>query len=583
MYGVSLPYSWLRDGGTLFGEEAVPGARSGFFRRLRAWGAECVEIRVVKRKSNPANVLKIARELWDNGLRISVHGEIKRADSAVRDVFGPLSEVLENIPRSRQGVINVTVHAVDGTGEDGSADRLEENVRMLNALADHILQNHLPVSIALENSRKMPDKTEGDSVALVTAAVSAVRTRLKAEGHYIPLHRTGFNPVIGTCFDMGHYAWYREQAAPDAPYEPPCKEFLSYTIHTHIHALDPGSHTHFPLTAENHLPLVENINALGKNYAGILNLELGFARFENLMTPGDAVRESLAKLDGSLSPTKKLFAELRRDFTNELTRACSVLTTPTTEGTRFSLIHSTFYVFNTCGTRWAMDPALRRAGSITDAGEKIADLMRGTEYILITHGHEDHFEPEMISALKELGIKWVIPEFLTDDAIAAGIDRKNIITARAGEKMELGALRVIPFTGRHFRTTNGKGVPELGYLVSAENSPTLLFPGDVRDYNPAGFPDFVREYGIRPDILFSHIWLGDYVANGDSYPYTEDYLRLTLSFGAQRILLCHLYESGRKANGMWRVEHAQMLAREIAARNPSVRTDIPRRGELYHL
>ena len=112
---------------------------------------------------------------------------------------------------------------------------------------------------------------------------------------------------------------------------------------------------------------------------------------------------------------------------------------------------------------------------------------------------------------------------------------------------------------------------------------TILKPGDIRNYDPAGFPDFAADPRVHIDVLFAHVWLGDYVSLNESYPYTEDFVRLMTSFGADRVLFTHLYESGRKSNCMWCRSHAEMLAEKIREESPATRTDIPRGGEIYQL
>lgn len=577
MYGLSLPFSWLYKGGDRFGPEAaVPGRRAAFFAALASFGAGSIELRGVKNDSAPEKLFRAARELWDSGFQITVHGAVTSAETAVREVFGPVSLIANALPNLRQSRVNVTIHAVNGDGTPEG--RLAANVEMMERLARHILERRLPVSISLENSRKMPDGTDGDSVALVTAAVTAVREKLTAEGYEIPLGVAGRNPVIGTCFDMGHYAWVRAQIAPGEEYAPPIPEFLRLVIHTHIHALNPEGRTHFPLSAPNELPLRENLKALGKRCGAVWNLELGFTRFPEI-PPIDAMRESLAALDRAMSVTMRLAASIREQFTADLLRAGSVLRTPDVHGTRFAMVQSTFYVFNTNGTRWIMDPALRLAGEITNAPDYLRASLRGTEYALITHGHVDHFEEGTVRRLAGMGIRWVIPDFLTETALAMGLTADEIITARPGEELSLGALRVTPFVSRHFRPTTGKGVPEYGYLVRAANAPTILFPGDIRNYDPAGFPEFDAPI----DVLFAHVWLGDYVSLCDTFPYTDDFVRLMSSFGARRVLFTHLYESGRKSNCMWRRDHAEMLAARIREIAPATRTDIPRGGEIFQL
>ena len=78
--------------------------------------------------------------------------------SSVEDVLVPLEELLAH---RRQPWLTVTVHPVVG-----------DNAAMLRALSDYAYGHGHPIQIALENERRLPDKTEGDSLSLVLAAVT---------------------------------------------------------------------------------------------------------------------------------------------------------------------------------------------------------------------------------------------------------------------------------------------------------------------------------------------------------------------------------------------------------------------------
>ena len=231
-------------------------------------GVRSVELRAVKNTEAPENVLRVANLLWDHGFQISVHSVSRSVGGAVKDVFGPLSLVLKNL---RQDELIVTLHPID-----------DDNAEMLTLLSDHIIERGYPVRIALENNRKMPDKTEGNSLMLVLDAVE----RADREN-------------VGICFDMGHYAWYTANFT-DSPSTLPPQSFLSRVIHTHIHEYAEGT-THFPLE-EWREPISLYVNALGREYKGIYNVELEPGRFahrmsavEGYLISADTIRNSLIK------------------------------------------------------------------------------------------------------------------------------------------------------------------------------------------------------------------------------------------------------------------------------------------------
>ncbi|MCQ2430520.1 MAG: MBL fold metallo-hydrolase [Clostridia bacterium] len=534
-------------------------------------GVTSIEIRSIGPSIAPSDALKYARIVWDKGLSVTIHGQVRSAESAVEDVFAPLSEILGELT-GHQPLLTVTVHPVKGP--DPTAATLD----MMNALCDHILENDLPVRIALENNRRMPDNTIGDSVALVTYVMKAVRARLDADPRVFPTHRSGGNCVAGICFDMGHYAWWWEQVHQGEAYVPPCKDFLKYVIHTHIHAVSPAGQTHFPLTEDNRLPLAENLRALTRHLNGVLNLELSFERFSTIMPPDEALRVSLDALDVQTGIRMRALYDVRMHYVERMTSAGALLRDAPENGTRFALVQSTFYVFDTNGTKWVMDPVLREAASRTDAPDHIAACLSGAEYILITHEHDDHLEEFAVRRLAGRGFQWVVPDWLIGMAKSFGLTDAEIIPAHVGESLTLGAMTVLPFEGRHFRSHSSNGVKNMGYRVTSPGSPTLLFPGDVRDYDPAGFA------GVGPaDVVFAHVWLGDGACLNAEYPLADDFVRLMGGFGARKVLLCHLYEAARDERSMWRRCHAELLADRFHALCPDVSVLIPEGGEIIRL
>ena len=200
MIGVSLPFSWFWDDNCT--------QLYHFLDVLAADGVSSIELRTVRAQHTPEHVLSAVRLLWDKGLLCTIHGEVKSAESAVTDVFAPLALLLQE--PFRQDSINITIHPIPG-----------DNASMLKALSEHIEANQYPITITLENNRRLPDKSEGDSVAVVLQAVmDAGKSNVKM------------------CLDMGHYAYYVKKFFPDEPNRLPPEEMWSYIGHTHIHGLD---------------------------------------------------------------------------------------------------------------------------------------------------------------------------------------------------------------------------------------------------------------------------------------------------------------------------------------------------------
>ncbi len=242
MIGVSLSFDNLIHPSS---EELKPEV---LLPKLFDRGVRSIELRTVRNYAEPDDVLKAADMLWDNGFIISVHSECKSVDSAVSDVFTPLSKLFRDL---RQNDATLTIHDVPG-----------DNALMLTRLSDYIYSCGYPAKIALENSRKTPSGSLGNDLPIVLDAV----TRADREN-------------VGVCFDMGHYAWYVANYTDNPRLLPPC-EFLGRTVHTHIHRYTEGF-THYPIDSLTE-PLSLYLDKLRGLYCGVYNLELEPKRFAHI-------------------------------------------------------------------------------------------------------------------------------------------------------------------------------------------------------------------------------------------------------------------------------------------------------------
>ena len=270
-------------------------------------------------------------------------------------------------------------------------------------------------------------------------------------------------------------------------------------------------------------------------------------------------------MSAPLSYRERLHEELRQHFDDRFRRALTVFDGDA-PGTRFALVQSASYLFNTSGYRWGMDLAFRDTYQLAETPVQSADLLCRADLMLISHGHADHFEERTVRALAETGLQWVIPDFLADRAAAWGIAPDRLHLAREGEPMRI-------------RPVSGRGVPEYGYHITAPGSPALVFPVDVRDFALDGLPALPAA-----DYCFANVWLGDKAALSTDLAAPCDRLaRFALRLCPKHILLTHLYESGRADDVMWREEHAAMVADAIRALSPETRVTIPYSGEIIAL
>ena len=546
MLGTSLPFHWLLAGGAPLGD--VPTV----LNTLKSHGVESIELRTVNPNTNPDDVLYAANLLWDAGFVITVHAAPKSVETAVRDVFVPLTALL---PALKQEKLTVVIHPDTG-----------DNAAMLCDLAEYRDAHGFPIVFALENNRLLPGKVDGDCAALVLDAVKNVRA-------------AGYRD-IGICFDFGHYLYYWNKCHPNEPFTLPSRDFFRHVVHTHIHACRmPDLRTHFP-PGLYEMPLSEMLGALYYGYFGVYNLELDFPRFEDLHEPLPALLTSVETLSAAMPIAAQLYDSLRSEFDTKFEQAVAALHAPQTEnGTYFAPLLSASYLFCTNGFRWGMDIAFRYAYHLCKTTHRLADLLGDLSLIVISHGHDDHFEPATVKQLSKTNIRWVIPHFLLDTARSCGIREENIIAAYPGTPITAGPLHILPFEGKHYRPGTRNGLDELGYHISADNAPTLVFPVDTRDYAADNLPDLPPA-----DVCFANVWLGD--SNGFAKDYTDiggRFADFMLRFSDRRILFSHLYETGREDKDMWRREHAKILSDIIRQKNPATETAVPVTGEIIKL
>ncbi|MBE6712450.1 MAG: hypothetical protein E7580_02885 [Ruminococcaceae bacterium] len=533
MIGVSLPVALFAPGAE---EERRP-----ILNYLKQEGVASIELRTVRASADPAEIRLAMETVWSEGFLLTVHGEVKSEESCVRDVFSPLSEAFP----LKQKRLNVTVHPIVG-----------DNAAVLCALSDYVRENGLPVTISLENNRRLPDKTEGDSAALVLDAV-----------------KRADRDNVGVCFDMGHYAYYVKKNLPEAPDTLPPDEFWKYVTHTHIHATK-ALRTHYPLDGFD-LPLKQILEKLTWGYYGVYNIEPDFPRLKEEFSPVEVLKRSVPTLKNALFPTARLYDRIRNEFDRSFLQALSVKERK--EGTCLGLVHAASYLFSTNGYFWGMDLAFRACYALSETPHQVSELLKELKLMVVTHGHRDHFEERTVRALAGNDTLWLIPDFLEEKALSFGLKKEKMILAKKGEAVTVGPLTFLPFESRHFRPVTGKGVKEYGYYVTAEGEPSLAFPGDIRDYEDPSFPF------ENAQVCFSHIWYSDDNRKTESAENVLPLAKFALAATNRKILLCHLYENGRPDHVMWRMEHAEQARKEILNLSPETEVVIPDWGEVLQL
>ena len=255
--GVSLPLSYFA--GTPDDPwTAALGAPATGLAELQRAGVAAIELRPLRRNAPPELALAAARQVWDTGLTLTVHGALPdRAAGPSPELEPPLRALAPELARRGESLV-VTVHAY--AAADTSLTVLAE--RTLTAARDWLATATaagLPVRLALELNRAQAHHDPGADYASLLA-----------------MHAQLAEPRAGFCWDFGHA--YHNVRQGRLPAEPP-PAFLAQVIHTHVHDLGPADRTHWPLTM-GVVPLARWVGLLAAaGYRGVLDLELEPGRF----------------------------------------------------------------------------------------------------------------------------------------------------------------------------------------------------------------------------------------------------------------------------------------------------------------
>lgn len=244
------------------------------------------------------------------------------------------------------------------------------------------------------------------------------------------------------------------------------------------------------------------------------------------------------------------------------------------------LMYSANYLFHTNGIRWAIDP-LTLNRRVPDAPRmNLVEDLKDLSFILLTHSHKDHLDLPLLTEMKDLPVRWIVPEFLLPLTAEAGLNEKRLIVPMACEPVEIDGVRITVFDGLHWEHLPGgevRGVPALGCLAEF-NGKRWLIPGDTRSYDASQLPSFGALDGV-----FAHLWLGRGLALQKEPLLLEAFCRFFLACDTPRIIVTHLEEFGRDANDYWDVYHFQLAAQRFAEISPDVQVTCARMGDKIEL
>jgi hypothetical protein len=230
------------------------------------------------------------------------------------------------------------------------------------------------------------------------------------------------------------------------------------------------------------------------------------------------------------------------------------------------LTYAANYLLNCDGFKFALDPF---SMSSRVPGIQAPDYLRDLHVlalVLLSHEHNDHLDTELIAALHQAEMTWVIPSYLQEFlASRAALPTGEILTPQPGQRLTVGPLTIIPFDSLHL---NGHhGVSETGYLLECRGK-RWLFPGDIRNYDAAQLPEFGPLNGI-----FAHLWLGKGRALENQPPLLDEFCDFFTHFDTDRVVVTHLYEFGRDEKDLWNENHYLQVKAGLLKRKPTLKVE----------
>ena len=129
------------------------------------------------------------------------------------------------------------------------------------------------------------------------------------------------------------------------------------------------------------------------------------------------------------------------------------------------------------------------------------------DYILCTHAHFDHSDPDTLSVLAKVNpkAKFVAPKPIKDTILSYGINPENLIDAFADVSISAGSFEIIPVPSAHedLRVDENGDYIDMGYKIVTENC-SIYHAGDCCVY------DGLTERLMNIDVLMVPV-------NGRSY------------------------------------------------------------------
>lgn len=231
-------------------------------------------------------------------------------------------------------------------------------------------------------------------------------------------------------------------------------------------------------------------------------------------------------------------------------------------GTRGWLTYSANYLFQSGETVWGVDPFMPYTLLGMTYPKEIPFPLRQLDVILLTHQHPDHWDENLYRALADRPRVWLVPEFLAKPLENAGVPASQMTLLTPGGTWSGHGMRVVAHEGRHKEVGSETGPESLAWEVILKDQRFLFF-GDVRNYDPALFPNL-----SKITVSFAHVWLGRGEAAASTPSLLKAFCRFHETFQPERLLLTHLNERSRSPEDRWTLRHAAMIQEKLSSKIP---------------
>jgi L-ascorbate metabolism protein UlaG (beta-lactamase superfamily) len=205
---------------------------------------------------------------------------------------------------------------------------------------------------------------------------------------------------------------------------------------------------------------------------------------------------------------------------------------------RVWLSYSANYLLHTAGVKWALDPYSLFTRLKKDNPQDFVSDLGILKAVVLSHAHSDHLDLNILSALAECPILWIVPSFMYQ-TIDNYVDLKhaNCIIPQPGVPIIIENLKLTPFESLHFRDEHG--VPEMGYKAEFSDK-CWVFPGDLRIFSIGEIPEINHADGV-----IAHLWLGHNSALENPPPLLKEFCDFFIASQPIKIIITHLEELGR--------------------------------------